>query len=36
MNKTTVFCAAALAFAALPAAPARAADKVTIGFISTL
>src|SRR5690349_16917798 len=36
MNKTTVFCAAALAFAALAAAPARAADKVTIGFISTL
>ena len=36
MNKATVFCAAALAFAALPAAPARAADKVTVGFISTL
>ncbi|HEY6864406.1 MAG TPA: ABC transporter substrate-binding protein [Burkholderiales bacterium] len=36
MNKATVFCAAALAFAALPAAPARAADQVTVGFISTL
>ncbi len=36
MKKATVFCAAALAFAALAPAAARAADKVTIGFISTL
>src|SRR3954466_1425986 len=36
MKKATVFCAAALALSALSLAPARAADKVTVGFISTL
>src|SRR3954468_24806116 len=34
--KKALFCAAALAFAALALVPAHAADKVKIGFISTL
>jgi branched-chain amino acid transport system substrate-binding protein len=36
MKKATVYRAAALAFATLVLAPAHAADKVTVGFISTL
>jgi branched-chain amino acid transport system substrate-binding protein len=34
--KKALFCAAVLAFAAVAAVPARAADKVKVGFISTL
>jgi branched-chain amino acid transport system substrate-binding protein len=34
--KKALFCAGALAFAALSAVPAYPADKVTVGFISTL